>query len=403
MAEDKSYFLPLPEIIGLPPDSYVSHSLIRNSMPTLELTPCSISKESAGLNLFTLEDGWKVYEPMLNSYGYYNKRPIKAAFLMEGLPTDSFTNEYGDSFFDSMTDIVSSKTAEVAQILGGRTVGGMIQSVATKLSQAGEYGAMIGGAIDYGLDQARKLQDTISGLGGPGQFLAKTINVLGSLGAGARLDFPMIWKSSGYSPSYSFTIRLYNPNPADIVMHKTFIVGPLAALLLMVLPIVQEDGYSYQWPFFHRIKCKGLFNLDPAFITGMTVIKGGEQGLIGYTQRPNLIDVRFEAGSLYRTIVANDENVLHSTQRPTLGNYLSDIDSDTKTIEESTIDTFFRAQNEFQISQLNQPLTSQPTALVPGPSVVPPSSTSSSTSLEGLVPNRVPSGDSGKLTEVSWD
>jgi hypothetical protein len=322
----------LPDILGLPPDDYISYALTRSSMLTLEIEPQD-TEISTGLNLFEVSDAWTKYEDMLKSYGYENKRPIKLAVLADSATTDTFQNEYGDSIFDRVTDIVSSASGEIAQVIGGRTVGSEVRSIAGKIKSIGGIAGTAGELVESGLDELKKFQRNMETSGGGfGQFVSRTMNLMGSLGAGARLDFPMIWKSSSYASNYSFTVRLYNPNPANISMHKKYIVGPLASILLLGLPIVQEDGFTYQWPFFHKVKCKGLFNLDAAFITGMSVVKGGDQMQIAYTQRPSLIDVRIDFSSMYRSMVANKEDDYHSNQRPTLGSYIENLAGDSKQV-----------------------------------------------------------------------
>jgi hypothetical protein len=150
---------------------------------------------------------------------------------------------------------------------------------------------------------------------------------MGAILAGARLDFPYVWKNSSYTPTYNFTIRLYNPNPKSKWATRKYIIGPLAALLLLALPITDE-GSVYRWPFIHKIVCPGIFELKAACISNITVVKGGDQNQIGFNQRLAMVDVRFEIGSLYRSVLAGKDTKEMDEKRPTLTNYLKNLEDE---------------------------------------------------------------------------
>lgn len=294
----------IPEIIGLPPESYESEALIYNTMPIAEFTPCN-PDFSFGPVLYQITPDWKNYESLLNSYGFFNKRPIKIAFIADSMPSYTFTNEYGESFIDRMTDFVTSTASDISQMFGGKTVGESVSNIANKLKGSkNDVIKGLGGTIGDGLDNLRGLQNQIASSGKTGAFLSKTIDMISSLGAGSRMDFPLIWKSSNFTPSISMTTRLYNPLPKNIEMTNKYIIGPLAAILTMACP-TSSGPYTFQWPFFSKIKCKGLFNFEHGFISSISLIIGGDQSQVTYTQIPSLIDVRIEIGTVYNTVIAS--------------------------------------------------------------------------------------------------
>ena len=131
----------------------------------------------------------------------------------------------------------------------------------------------------------------------------------------------MVWKSSGFQPSYTLTVRLYNPDPGSRESTHKFITGPLAAIMLLGIPI-STDTITFSWPFIHRIFSPGIYDLDPAFISNITVIKGGDQQQISYKQRLGIVDVRIDFGSLFSTMLATKGN---PSNRPTLKKYLEGI------------------------------------------------------------------------------
>jgi hypothetical protein len=150
--------------------------------------------------------------------------------------------------------------------------------------------------------------------------MQNSANILDRLLTGARLDFPMVWKSSGYQPSYSLTVRLYNPQPASLESTKKYIVGPIIALMLLAVPIT-TDGTTYSWPYLHKIISPGVFELDPGFIQNITVIKGGDQQQISQQQTLAMADVRIDVGSLYSSMVAGTTSLGHKS-RPTVKKYM---------------------------------------------------------------------------------
>jgi hypothetical protein len=113
---------------------------------------------------------------------------------------------------------------------------------------------------------------------------------------------------------------LYNPNPSSLEATKRWIIGPLAILLCLAIPR-SDDGETYNWPFFHRIRSEGIFDLNPAVITNLTIIKGGDQQSIAWNQRLGIVDVRLDIGSLYTSMVTEEKGMI-GDRRPTVRNYL---------------------------------------------------------------------------------
>jgi len=123
MAQEASNVLPLDPFnrtYGLPPSTWISDEMIINSMPVFEITPCKPKFES-GLNLFSVEDDSKKYLEILANHGYSTVMPIRCAFLADNFPTDSFTNDYGETFLQKFTDVASQGMSQLAQMTGSTT------------------------------------------------------------------------------------------------------------------------------------------------------------------------------------------------------------------------------------------------------------------------------------------
>jgi len=142
-------------------------------------------------------------------------------------------------------------------------------------------------------------------------FSTLTNMMVDMLAKGGKPIFPMVWWDSSFSAGYNFSVRLYNPNPANKQYHIDRIITPLAALEACVLPsgLGSNSGLTYESPLYFDILCPGLFRLPSVMITNMSVVKGGDDNAIAFNHRPGVIDVRFTITPVYdkRLILANKE------------------------------------------------------------------------------------------------
>lgn len=314
----------LPEIIGQPPTSSMSSEMIYNSLPIMEIEPKKPHVELSA-TIFKLVEDWDTYDSLLKSHEFtLNSRPLRLAYVADNFPTDSFTNQYSESFLNRFTDLVASGAAELSQITGQRNAGDAIKKMlgAMESSDVGMVSAFGKGATGALGALGAGFKSVTAGMGDTGARLNQVTNMAGKLLGGARVDMPMIWKNSGFTPSYSITVRLYNPQPNNQTMKEKYIIGPIAAILLLALPQT-DDGIYYNWPFFHTIKVPGLLHIPSAYIGNITLVKGGDQHQIAYTQEMGMVDVRIEFGSLYDTMVVGKN--YKSNERPTLEGYLDNM------------------------------------------------------------------------------
>ena len=352
MANDSGDLTTVDYVIGMPPittrtgdsiHTQRSAEAVKNTMPVATIYP-GIPSFEFGIDLFSRQNAFKpssfsqgsrgrnagnknFYLPMLREHGYnldesIHTQGLKIAYIADNFPTDTFSNEYGENFLQKFTDVASEGAASIAQMFGARDVrqlGSAMTNAAKKQGGfAGQIGNLASKAGGY-IDDLGKMFSDFSPAGG------RMAGMIGSLMAGSRIDFPMVWKTSAFQPSYTMTIRLYNPNPGNPQSTKKYIIAPIAALMLLGVPISQ-DGSTYSWPFLHKVECKGVYSLDPAFIQNITVVKGGDQQQISWRQSLGVVDVRIDFGSLFSSMLATG----NSTQktRPTLKNYLKAMESE---------------------------------------------------------------------------
>jgi len=324
-------------IIGMPPANLEgrTNTVMENAMPICRIYP-GLPSFTKGLTLFqrvkAFQDaagadrrsGGTVKEKsssrtnfrsLLNQYGFDVNQPksvdcLTVAYQADSFPTDSFTNEYGENFLQKFTDVASEGAASIAQMMGARSATEALNTIAGNLP--------MGDQIQAGLKKAGNMISNVLP-----SSISGGVDLTSRLAAGSRIDFPMVWKTSGFQPSYTMTIRLYNPNPGNPEVTKKYIVAPIAALMLLGIPYSQ-DGITYSWPFIHRIVSPGIYDLDPAFISNITIIKGGDQQQIAYTQKMGVVDVRIDFGSLFSSMLASGKDI--SRTRPTLRKYLQSLE-----------------------------------------------------------------------------
>lgn len=241
---------------------------------------------------------------------------LSCNYLADNFPTDTFTNEYGENFLQKITNVASEGMAGISQMFGGRSATDVLNSI---LGQIGAGGGVTGKGADATKQAMSKLGGVIKGAAPENSTIGRIINNANVLAAGGRIDFPMLWKNSTYTPSYTMTIRLYNPNPNSREVTSKYIIGPIAALLLLGLPMSVGAG-AYSWPFIHRFYSPGIYDLDPGYISSITIVKGGDQQQIAWKQRMGLVDVRIDFGSVFNSILSNASS---SRNRPTLKGYLN--------------------------------------------------------------------------------
>jgi hypothetical protein len=362
---------PFEGVFGLPPASHVSDTMIINSMPQMEIVPGTPHFET-GLNLFRVNEDWPAYEKVLAAHGFsLPSRQIKLAFIADNFPTDTFTNEYGETFLQKFTDVASSGMQQLAQMSGATrgteafgNIGGQLETFGGNVGGAlGDIIAAGGSGAKSLAEQLQRMKSAMNAGGGP-SFLQGAAESIDKMLGGARVDFPQIWRNSAWTPSYTATIRLYNPNPGKSGSTKRHIVGPLAVILCLATPR-SDDGKTFNWPFFHRIKAQGIYGLDPCVITSVTVVKGGDQQQISFNQKLAMVDVRIDFTSLYGTMVVEEGKTNAFANRPTLKKYLDNLEEIDSTLSFKRNAMNEKAGNSAAVGGLgpNVKISSRPTAV----------------------------------------
>ena len=322
-------------IPGLPPsqpfDETIgnrTNTVMQNSMPIVKIYP-GIPSFTKGQTIYKRKDYFDnenkthlSYTNLLRNHGFslgsLHRRCLTLAYQADSFPTDTFSNEYGENFLQAITNVASTTASSIAQMFGKRTATEAIKTLTGAAKAKGGFLEKAGMMVEEGGGKALDLMRSIPIAG---KVAAGGLNTVDALLAGSRLDFPMVWKSSGFQPSYTLTVRLYNPDPGSRESTHKYITGPIAAIMLLGIPI-STDSITFSWPFIHKIYSPGIYDLDPAFISNITIIKGGDQQQISYKQRLGIVDIRIDFGSLFSTMLATKGD---PRTRPTLKRYLNGI------------------------------------------------------------------------------
>ena len=339
----------LQDIIGLPPGDDTNlgtqskgpsmTDVITDTMPILEIIPAYPSVVG-GLESFRLitgmgatasetaeseaggessgsQTGKSYRQELLQNYGVSiskGTRSIKIACLGNSFPVpESFTNDYTESKFQSLAD-VSSETVHQARFAFGVESVGDAGAVLDKV-----FGGIKGSskAYEQGKSKAAEIRSQ-------NENLSSAATTAAGLALGNKIDFPKIWKSSGWQADYNVNVRLYNPFPGSREASEKYIYAPLAAIMMFVVPR-SEDGHSFMWPWLCKYKVPGLFNVQSGYIKSVSVIKGGDDNHIAYNHRPGIVDLKITLGTLYSTIVGG--STVREFGTPHLSDWLNEFNS----------------------------------------------------------------------------
>jgi len=357
------------DIIGLPP-SYVYEAangeghnyIVLAGTPIMSIQPAlptpTGKEKGESLQLFDLSftEGWKRYSKILGTVykdvdapAYEGLRKlagetsgsIQVAFQNDASISESFVAEYAESRLEGgLSGISNDLLGEMRYMTGSKGVGESFSKLAPE-TQWSEAPGGVGETLTY---LPKNIAKSLGFLGMKGAGLATGAAGAAAkwatggagfekLAGGSKIDFPQIWRGCGYSPSYSFTIRLYNPYPKSLSAHRTFIIEPLAKLIALIVP-VSDSKATFSYPLICAVSCPGLFCIESGYISALDIIKGGDTNAITYNQRPVMVDIKMTISSLYNSMIAHgfdeDGNEINiaDKNRPTFRNYIQQLETE---------------------------------------------------------------------------
>ena len=246
--------------------------------------------------------------------------------------TESYSNEYGQSeLLSGMSGMLSggmlgelgfaSNTRSLVTrnkdgSFSDESLAGQLQKLADpgmsadgKTKKEGNIAQKaLGGGLNLlkaGLDKAKSFKDTLKGsdnvllkgIGNAAEKIGEAINKPGS-----KIDWPLFWKNCSFQQQYECTTRLWCYNTHNDQEYKDRILALIAAMQMFVCPR-SDDGFLYEWPYLTSFDIIGSVHMPLAYISNLSVIKGGDVGDFSLSGRPNIVDLRFTISSLYSVCV----------------------------------------------------------------------------------------------------
>lgn len=316
------------------PSSYPKNmrDQILKTMPVVYIRPCT-QRFAAGLELYTLnpDEGWTKYKEYLAASGVEispdSGNQLKIIYNNVSSLGESYSSNFSQSSLASAMDNAASQGMQDLMYISGMNVEELGHAAQQSSNSAIK---MIG---DLGISGLEKLEGGVDKLPTPQlQKIGKAMtNFLKN--PDSRLDFPLMWRSSSYSASYNLGIRLYNPQPKNNQYFESLIVGSLGAILGLCLPVAGEDDEDlFKWPFICKVEIPGLMRMDAAYVSNISVVKGGDVNDLSWNQkwiRPNLVDLQLTLTPLYNVMIMSKINS-KSKERPTLKKELDTMIGQTK-------------------------------------------------------------------------
>lgn len=337
----------LPSIIGVPP-SYSGgmiengapadmSEVIADTMPILEIFP-SEQTAVAGLELYRLTPAFAQFAEELNekykiTIPSNEDQSIKVACLNNSPPMESFSNDFTESNLASGMMPEANDVLSTASFVLGATSANVGERIGAVEKANGPLGGILSKAGGAASDIQKKLQEEAS-KGGLKGAAARSALMAAAMKAGRGIDFPQVWKTSSWSPSYSINVRLYNPSPGSVALTNKYIVAPLATLLMFVVPRT-NDGYTFFWPWMCHYRMRGLFDIKGGYIKSIQVVKGGDDNAIAFNQRPGIVDLKIELGTVFSTMISNRNQSLSDI--PSLTDWLDNFEDSKPWVKNNSI------------------------------------------------------------------
>jgi len=313
------------DIIGLPPIAHVAdnHHVVHvssSSMPVASFYPMwpTMAGEELGLKLYNLDFdlGKAKYAEILNDMGLEKVTvPVQIAFLNDVAITDSVISSFGESKFEEVGNNASSLLSDIRLVTGSNSGGEGLQALASKMHNEGGVLASIAGAgvgaAGWVTEQGEGLLDAV------GEGLGKILS-------GSKINFPKVWRGTSFDPTYTLTVRLYNPNTNSEQLYFDRIVKPLMRIMALCLPVA-DSKYTYHQSLMAKIDASPLFKIQGGYISSMEIIKGGDSNDISWKQRPNTVDVRLTVQSLYNSLIHEPSDKTRRSDKPTFRKYINDM------------------------------------------------------------------------------
>ena len=195
--------------------------------------------------------------------------------------TDNFTNDSGESSFQSRADKLREFGIEVGWLSGTTGDMSLLNSVANSLGTGVE-----------GLSSA---MERVTGDAATSILGASVVGMIRGL-TGERMIFPKIYKDSRFSRNASYNIRLVSPQ-GDPYSYFINIALPLCYLIPMVAPKTTSVN-AYRMPFMCQAYVTGQTAIPMGLVQSLSIQRGAD-GSMNKDGLPLEVDVSIVIEDLY--------------------------------------------------------------------------------------------------------
>ena len=125
--------------------------------------------------------------------------------------------------------------------------------------------------------------------------------------------FPEIWDSSGFSRSYSITMKLRSPDPDPYSIFMNIYLPILMWVSAAAPHQLNNTANSYEAPFIVRATYKSIFSCDAGIISNLSISKASEDKWNAMGM-PISVDLNIDIKDLYNTMfISKSQGIINNT------------------------------------------------------------------------------------------
>jgi len=275
-------------------DGYFS-DMIYNNISVVDLIPvipklsAEALKETAGGKVSSLfralyvpdpEKGCEYYNNLLSrfgsnlTFGCDHVKGIRLYITDASQLSEVVTNQYSESATKGLISSAASKIPVIGNILTAAR--DYTRKVTSMLYEAPDF-----------LERLLKAKES------------EIPNLIGSIMAGCRIDYPVVWSDTEYSRRTSINVVLSTPygHPEAVWV---WIVRPLIYLLLLGVPINWAGPIGF--PLYVTVRAHGLFYFHLAAIESITIDRGGPNTVFNMYKQPLRVVLTISIRDLYSSL-----------------------------------------------------------------------------------------------------
>lgn len=280
---------------------------LQSKMNIIDLIPCDFSIDISsffdsngsvdldGGDLSSLIQHKIVYDKPCDRYkkqqAMYNLPKSYAGLRLyvtdETPATDSFTNLFTPSVLYQKINSFSDGFQSLRELIktGGEGIKNFVSEMQT---------SVVDTAKKYSTEIANEFNLNGNAIG---NNIENALNVISNMALyGHKMPVPLYWQESNYSPSLNVNLKLVSPSGHPVAIKK-FIIEPLIYILLLASSKT-FDGITYGNAGMCSVYAYGLTQIPAAYITSITLNRGGSTTAFNIFRQPLMIDLNISFDTL---------------------------------------------------------------------------------------------------------